>query len=433
MHQKQVKKWGLKITLVITLIGISTLAQAASFDQWLEFEQGAAMKGLFNNISPKDGNPGAVVASPSRNNPNYYFHWVRDAALVTHVIVQLYQNTKEHSYYDMILNYISFSRSNQLTPNRSGGLGEPKFNVDGSAFNGDWGRPQNDGPALRAITLIHFAKELLSEGKEEFVRALLYDNGLPAQTVIKTDLEFVSHHWKEASFDLWEEVLGDHFYTRMVQRRALLDGAELARMLGDHGAADWYEKQGLALEESLFSFWDKNRKILVTTLNQSGGLQGKTSDLDVAVILGVLHGYRGDGFLSPTDDRVLATAATLESAFKTLYSINGQSNLGTAIGRYPEDHYDGYTTSSQGNPWVLATAALAEFYYKAGDPKKGDAFLKRLQYHSNPDGSLSEQMNRDSGFMQGAGDLTWSYASFLTALFAKEKTDEMDHTRTPQN
>lgn len=28
----------------------------------------------------------------------------------------------------------------------TGGLGEPKFNVDESAFTGAWGRPQRDGP-----------------------------------------------------------------------------------------------------------------------------------------------------------------------------------------------------------------------------------------------------------------------------------------------
>ena len=31
------------------------------------------------------------------------------------------------------------------------GLGEPKYQVDGTRFNGAWGRPQRDGPALRAI------------------------------------------------------------------------------------------------------------------------------------------------------------------------------------------------------------------------------------------------------------------------------------------
>jgi len=31
------------------------------------------------------------------------------------------------------------------------GLGEPKYQVDGTRFNGAWGRPQRDGPALRAL------------------------------------------------------------------------------------------------------------------------------------------------------------------------------------------------------------------------------------------------------------------------------------------
>lgn len=43
----------------------------------------------------------------------------------------------------------------------SGGLGEPKFNVDETAFTGSWGRPQRDGPALRATALIAFGQWLL--------------------------------------------------------------------------------------------------------------------------------------------------------------------------------------------------------------------------------------------------------------------------------
>lgn len=43
----------------------------------------------------------------------------------------------------------------------SGGLGEPKFNVDETAFTGSWGRPQRDGPALRATALISFGQWLI--------------------------------------------------------------------------------------------------------------------------------------------------------------------------------------------------------------------------------------------------------------------------------
>lgn len=47
----------------------------------------------------------------------------------------------------LIRSYIHAQTAIQVTPNPSGdlwtgGLNEPKFHVDGSAFNGEWGRPQ---------------------------------------------------------------------------------------------------------------------------------------------------------------------------------------------------------------------------------------------------------------------------------------------------
>jgi glucoamylase len=52
--------------------------------------------------------------------------------------------------------YIAAQANLQTVPNLSGdlstgGLGEPKFNIDGTAFTGSWGRPQRDGPALRWV------------------------------------------------------------------------------------------------------------------------------------------------------------------------------------------------------------------------------------------------------------------------------------------
>ena len=46
----------------------------------------------------------------------------------------------------------------------------------------------------------------------------------------------------------------------------------------------------------------------------------------------------------------------------------------------------------------------------------GDAELRRVRFHAASDGSLTEQFDRTNGFEKSARDLTWSYASFLTAL-----------------
>ncbi len=452
-------------------LSLTTLqpALADTTTQWIERETRISCQNLFLNISPPGTSRGAVVASPSKVAPNYFFHWIRDAALTMDAVLGTDARATSESERARIrtamLEYVDFSRSNQL-----GGSvpGEPKYEVDGKAFTGPWGRPQNDGPALRAVTLARFAEKLLGEGAEAYVRERLYDGKFPSDSVIKTDLEFVAHHWRDAAVDLWEEVRGQHFYTRVVQRRALLDGARLADKLGDGGAAKFYREQATLLEAELAKHWDAGRGYVVATLDYEGGDRGKHSNIDSAVILGILHGQTADAFMSPVRDIYLATAEKMRLAFNQSYSINGRvtdfegARIETAIGRYPEDVYDGLTIEGKGNPWVLATNAFAEYCYRvastyfsqghievtelglpflhsmapgvtlhagekltasdarfgavlAGLRESGDAFLRRTRLHANPDGALSEQINRENGYMQGARDLTWSYASFITA------------------
>lgn len=63
---------------------------------------------------------------------------------------------------------------------------------------------------------------------------------------------------------------------------------------------------------------------------------------------------------------MLATAAALERTFEAMFPINEPSKRisGIAIGRYPEDGYDGYRADSLGNPWPSLTIGVAAYYYK---------------------------------------------------------------------
>ena len=45
--------------------------------------------------------------------------------------------------------------------------------------------------------------------------------------------------------------------------------------------------------------------------------------------------------------------------------------------------------------------------------------MRTVKYYTPADGHLAEEFNRDTGVAQGAADLTWSYASVLTAAFAR--------------
>jgi glucoamylase len=368
---------------------------------------------------------GAIVAAPSQTHPDYFYHWVRDAAIsmksfYDHVCASPAAcDARMRLYVDWIA-----KAQQQSDPNGIDVLGEPKYYISGEVYDKPWGRPQTDSPALRAIAVTQWAEALLKTNGTDYVLQHLWVADATKHSVIKWDLEFVSHNWNEDSFDLWEETKGQHFFTRMVQRRALLDGAALARKLSDDGAATYYEQQAKALEAKIDEHWDGN--IIRATMPGSVGPM-KYRSLDSAVVLGALYGSTGDGFYGPKSDKVIKTAKALEQSLSGVYAINAKDDAeqtpGFLVGRYPNDTYTGYETGGLGNPWILCTHAMAEMYYHAGGAdgcREGDARMARVHKHVKDLGMhLGEQINRDDGSHQGAPDLTWSYGTLFNAMAAR--------------
>ncbi|KAJ2554332.1 hypothetical protein EV175_002620 [Coemansia sp. RSA 1933] len=267
--------------------------------------------------------------------------------------------------------YTTFSRQLQTTSSVYG-LGTAKYLMNGEPYTGAWCMPQRDGPAMRAVSLIGYARYLLARGENI---SIYYDSKLPTASIIKTDLEYVAANWDADSnnCDIWEEVRGDHFYTRMIQRRALIEGSQFAAQLDDPGAADWYNLQAGYISGNMSAFWDGNLNYIQTTINRSGGLDYKSSNLDSQVLLATLHSGLEDGFYSVESDQMLSTVVKLVSVFKPLYGINTVSSatinstdmpVSVALGRYPEDKYNGYNSDGPGNPWSLITSAMAEYHYR---------------------------------------------------------------------
>jgi len=377
---------------------------------------------------------GATVASPSTSNPDYAYDWVRDTSLTMKMVVQLSQDPSisdsiRQKLTDRISTWIDFELARQTTPTLTD-LGEPKFYVTGKADLEPWGRPQNDGPALRALTGIEIANQWMKEGRFDDIRARLYRSEIPARTMIKRDLEYVAHHWNETSFDLWEEERAMHFYTLTVQKVALLKGAKLAKDMGDGAAADFYATQSKAIDQYLGAFVEGKRGIIRYAIDKDSPLPHKKSDLDIAVLLAAIQTFDGQ-FYVPVE-AMINTVNQLAQTFQSLYAINRIQTtpdgkpLGIALGRYPDDKYSGFDFST-GNPWFLSTLALAEFscdlsqtqtFSEKQNTRLNDTAVKqfnRVLYHLPAGGAMSEQFNRDSGYEQGAHDLTWSYTSYITA------------------
>lgn len=127
------------------------------------------------------------------------FTWVRDSSLVFKALIDQYTLGIDHtaSLRTLIDQFITAEAKLQQTSNpsgsvSSGGLGEPKFNIDESAFTGSWGRPQRDGPALRATAMITYANWLIANSNTTYVTNTLWP-------IILLDLNYVSSNWNQTS------------------------------------------------------------------------------------------------------------------------------------------------------------------------------------------------------------------------------------------
>jgi glucoamylase len=430
--------------------------------------------------------PGAVIASPSLPSntfsQDYFFYWVRDGAIVMNEIAALYQtatDAKEKSKLkEVLLCYLTFVKKVQSQPelNSIDILGEPKFNPDGTLWTGVWSRPQNDGAAYQALALIHIADILLQEGNKQFVIDNIY-NPQSFASILKANLEYTAANWQANTIGPWEELFGLHFSVQIVQRRALLEGAALAAQLGDAGAASYYQTQAQHISNALSMHWNDSLGYFAETLaaqDQRGG--GINTSVLIALMYGQLKQSRDDDF-ALTAESVMSTAYYVRYAFEGLYQINIQNKArginGSLVGRYCSDVYDG-NHSIYGNPWFLCTNMLAAFYYglaqqllegnsiavsflvkqflqqvapainiAIGDKiskasscfkalievliAQGDNVLQAVKACSTTykDGGalhMSEQIDRASGNQASAQDLSWSYATLLTAVRLRAET-----------
>ncbi|KAK5956493.1 hypothetical protein OHC33_001978 [Knufia fluminis] len=459
----------------------AALAVAASAHPVLESRQGQtledyiarqfniSLEGALQNIGGANNNiveaagEGFVVASPSTTNPDYFFTWTRDSALtelmVTDELIFGTESVGNNSLQVIVEQYTGAQAQLQTVTNPSGalwpagqGLGEPKFYSNGTRYNGAWGRPQNDGPALRAATFMEISEAIFQRNPNAPV--IVSNVYWP---LIYNDLLYVAQYWNTTSYDLWEEVNGNSVFTTVAQHRALVEGAIWAERLNKTCEPCVQQAPQIACFLAN-NFWNETGGYLLANINAN---QVERSQINADPILGAMHAFDINascdaGALQPCNSRILATHKVWVDSFRDLYPINHNATAPAAVltGRYPEDSYYG------GNPWYITTLAAAEVLYDAAAQfsKQGaitidetslafwqdiypnatadftygedadvqnlvsamtdyaDRFVSLVQQYTPANGTLNEQINKTSGEPLSAIALTWSYAAFVTAI-----------------
>ena len=413
--------------------------------------------GFGQTVTPKKG---SVVASPVLASydpdPDYFFHWFRDSAVVIDALrlVLADGGITSAAALEYFHDFVKFSLALLTLDGRSlvaspawragvqpdfakfvrtdadlgavhGGLvsAEARVNPDGTLDISNWARPQHDGPPLRLLAVLRWVRDVtfdpaLSEAVERLVRA---------------DIAFTRGRWRIPSFDIWEEEKGQHYYTLHVAAEALEEGAYWLETRdgaqhdpkGDAEEARLCRADAQAILKTLDGYWLEDAGYYRSRVLEAGAQSSK--ELDIAVIFAAIHGAGRTGAHSVQDPRMQATLSRLEALFDAEYPINRNrpAGRGPALGRYKGDVY------YSGGAYYFSTLAAAEFCFRAAVGEhaataggrafvdRGNAYLETVRAYTPSSGDMSEQFDQKSGAQTSARHLAWSYAAFISSVVAR--------------
>ena len=391
--------------------------------------------------------PGAVVASPVTASydpdPDYFFHWYRDSAIVIDALRLLHADVRtahealrlfgEFARFSAALarldgrrlaaassewrqrvaaDFVQFLRPDAELQRVHGDAiaGETRVNADGTLDISNWGRPQNDGPALRALTLLRWMR----------CASLAADLQTVCEGLLREDLRFTRDHWQEPCYDIWEEERGLHYYTLRVSAQALDEAADWLAARGERVEAQGCRADAQTILERLDGYWLADHGYYRSRVLDSG--QTSAKELDIAVILAVLQASDDGASHSVRDPRIHATLGALDTVFEADYPINHgrPAARGPALGRYRADHY------YSGGAYYFSTLAAAELCFRAARKgaretllARGDGYLETVRAFTPASGDMSEQFDQRTGEQTSAKHLAWSYAAFISCAAAR--------------
>ncbi len=493
----------------VTAVSDKPAGSELPLEDWMRHELEAARRGMFACISatgltkkrPAFGQtitplPGSVVAAPIDKDdklPDYFFHWLRDSALVMDALGLLIDKALEPVASTAYLHdFVGFSLAlNRLSGSalvQAGGLGhtedpkmrpflrdatemdavegdrlfgEVRFNPNGTLDVLKWSRPQFDGSALRALTILRWVHFLEEDGvaRAEAAHRLIFE-----------DIDFLLRHFQEPCYDLWEARFGHHYHTRLVMLSAFEEGSEWAAGQGHARKAGAYQAAAATLTQELDHHWSEKRGFYLAAI-KAPRVPDSNFDLDAAVLLAVLNSRNRGARHSILDPRIQATVLRLQQLFAQQLPINQlqrEDDLhgGILFGRLEDDSYYG------GGAFNMISLAAAEFYYHLADvvargtpipvarenwaflescgisfaarepaeratqlPRnkaeqadiirafhaRGDAVMSAFRRFVPASGELAEQMDKVTGAPRSANNLAWSYAAYIRAFEARSR------------
>lgn len=335
---------------------------------------------------------GGIIASPEVDEElsqcgRYAYCWPRDAVFITQALDILKMNKEADKFYS------EFCRITQS----KNGMWEQRFYTDGTLAP-CWGYQIDETASVVYGVYKHYENTLdlkfLKENLKMCEKAVEY-----LKKYIDKVLE--GKEEKPLSYDLWEENEGIHVYSLA----AIFASFETLIKIYDCIAPEFnnnrlklenikkekeiLEKYLLQIKEYIIkNFYNNEKKSFV---------RNKDQKMDISLI-GLVTPF---AVFSPKEKKI---ENTIERINLTLRTYTG------GYLRYEGDNYAG------GNPWVIASLWLAQYYIEIGQKKKAKEHFDFVVKTASEHGYLAEQIDNQTLKPAWVIGLGWSHAMFINIL-----------------
>jgi GH15 family glucan-1,4-alpha-glucosidase len=260
-----------------------------------------------------------------------------------------------------------------------------------------------------AIILYAIGCYLKASGDKDYVKGIYPKLVKPAADFISGFIDQVTG-LPHASYDLWEERFATHTYTVGVTIAALQMASYIAQQLGsEEDAGRWLDTENIIKNNLGKLFNDESGYYRKSLLMLADNHLEFNDTLDVSSGYGMLLA----GIL---DDRSDETFSVLE---KKMFN----SSPSGGIPRYEHDEYFLSKDKYLGNPWIVCSLWMAQYYINKQQLNKAQELLDWTMSHSSKSGMWSEQIDPEDGRQIGVSPLVWSHSTFIdTVLLLREDT-----------
>lgn len=208
-----------------------------------------------------------------------------------------------------------------------------------------------------------------------------------------------------ASYDLWEEKFLTSTYTVCTVIAGLQTASKIANLIEQPDDGVRWERAAAGIKDNLYKLCNEDGYFVKGFLLQPDGKLQYDNTLDISNLYGP-YMYAG---LPLNDERLRKTAEEIEKRL-----LN--SSPGGGVPRYEHDNY--FLTKHQytGNPWIVSSLWLAQYYVSTAQDDKAKQLLEWSLDRRLPSGVLSEQFDPENGAPLGVTPLVWSHAELVNTL-----------------